>query len=114
MSLWLIALLFPIGVLAAFPLAVGICAVLGAITMGIDRLTNPCPGCGRRTLRCVNAIRETYPTGAGTGSFYICGHCDRRWFWSNDDKQWTDASADRFDRWFSVGGAAQPSGLENR
>ncbi len=50
-----------------------------------------CPQCNRRTLRVAGGIRETYPTGKGTGSFYQCKRCRKKLFWANDDHQWHDA-----------------------
>jgi hypothetical protein len=82
-----------VGVLLALPLAIGICATLGAVLMAVDWLTSRCPGCGQQQMRWTNGIRETYPTGRGTGSFYLCRSCGGRWFWSNDDRGWEDASS---------------------
>jgi hypothetical protein len=93
----IIAGLFVLGVLLAFPLAIGICATLGGVLMVADRLTTRCPGCGQRRMRCTNGIRETYPTGRGTGRFYLCGACGGRWFWSNDDGTWRNASSPNFE-----------------
>ncbi len=47
-------------------------------------------------MRQANAIHETYPTGHGTGLFYLCQACGSRWFWSNDDRAWQDASSPDF------------------
>jgi hypothetical protein len=99
----LIVLILVGGVLLAFPLAVGICMFLGLILMTIDRLTTRCPDCRARRMRLTNGIKETYPTGRGTGTFYRCESCQRRWFWSNDDRAWQDASAPRYDWAFGIG-----------
>jgi hypothetical protein len=99
MPVWLIILVLAVGAVAAFPLAIGICAFLGFIVVMMDRLTTECPGCGGRTMGLVSGITETYPTGKGTGRCYSCG----RWFWSNDDRGWRDASDSNFDRWHSAG-----------
>ncbi len=101
MPFWLIILVMALGVVAAFPLSIGVCALLGFVITTIDRLATECPGCGSRAMRCVNAIHETYPTGQGTGRFYSCGRCARRSFWSNDDQGWRDASDGRFDHWYT-------------
>jgi hypothetical protein len=85
------------GVLLAFPLAICICASLGWVLITFDRLTARCPDCNQRRMRCTNGIRETYPTGRGTGKFYLCDGCKRRWFWSNDDRAWRDAADPDFD-----------------
>jgi hypothetical protein len=55
-------------------------------------------------MRSPNAICETYPTGRGTGKFYLCDACSARWFWSNDDRGWLDASDAKFDWAFNPGG----------
>ena len=91
-----VAGVFVVGLLLAFPIAIGVCAALGSIFMAVDRLTIRCPSCGQRQLRCTNGIHETYPTGRGTGNFYLCGACGGRWFWSNDDRAWQNASAPEF------------------
>ncbi|HEV2295823.1 MAG TPA: hypothetical protein VGR35_18385 [Tepidisphaeraceae bacterium] len=39
-----IAILFVVGVVLAFPLAIGICAALGALLIGLDRFSARCPG----------------------------------------------------------------------
>jgi hypothetical protein len=88
-----IAGVFVLGVLLAFPVAIGVCATLGGILMTVDRLTTRCPGCDQRQMRQTNGICETYPTGRGTGRFYLCRSCGGRWFWSNDDRGWVDASS---------------------
>jgi hypothetical protein len=102
----IIAGLFVLGVLLAFPLAIGICVTLGGILMVADRLTTRCPGCGQRRMRCTNGIQETYPTGRGTGRFYLCGACGDRWFWSNDDGTWRNASSPNFE-WAFVAGSGE-------
>jgi len=89
---------FALGVLLAFPLAVAICTCLGWMLVTIDRLTTRCPTCGVRRMRLTNGSRETYPSGRGTGRFYLCEACRRRWFWSNDDWAWQNAS-DRDFEW---------------
>jgi hypothetical protein len=40
-----IAGVFVLGVLLAFPVAIGVCAALGGVLMTVDRLTIRCPGC---------------------------------------------------------------------
>lgn len=54
---------------------------------------HPMPRLQPAQMRQTNGIFETYPTGRGTGSFYLCGSCGGRWFWSNDDRGWVDASS---------------------
>jgi hypothetical protein len=106
----IIGVLFVAGVLLAFPLAIGICGALGGVLVAIDRLTTRCPRCKQRRMRCTNGIRETYPTGRGTGLFYLCRACSSWWFWSNDDRAWQDASSPDF-MWAFVdrrGGKAEP------
>jgi hypothetical protein len=71
-----IAGVFVVGVLLAFPVAIGICAALGGFLMAVDRLTTGCPGCRLR--------------------FYLCRACGGRWFWSKDDRAWQDASSPDF------------------
>jgi hypothetical protein len=93
----LIAIALVVGVLLAFPIAILLCACLGWVLMTLDRATTRCPGCNARQMRCANGIRETYPTGRGTGKFYLCEACKRRWFWSNDDRCWRDADDSDFD-----------------
>ncbi len=39
-----IIVLFVVGVVLAFPLAIGICAALGGLLIGLDRFTARCPG----------------------------------------------------------------------
>ena len=39
-----IIVLFIVGVVLAFPLAIGICAALGGLLIGLDRFTARCPG----------------------------------------------------------------------
>ena len=96
--MWVIVFLFVLGVIAAFPLAIGICTLLGGLLMTIDWLTTRCPNCWMtRCMRMTDAIRETYPTGRGTGRFYLCRNCGQRSFWSNDDRAWQDASDADFD-----------------
>lgn len=111
MSIWLIIIVFVLGILAAFPLAIGICSVLGAIVLAVERLTTRCPACGSRSMKHVNSIRETYPTGKGTGRFYSCQSCHRNWFWSRDEEDWREASAEEIDRWFFPGKQRAPNGL---
>jgi hypothetical protein len=93
----LIAIALVAGVLLAFPIAICICACLGWVLMTFDRATTRCPACNTRQMRWTNGIRETYPTGRGTGRFYLCEACKRRWFWSNDDRCWRDAKDSDFD-----------------
>lgn len=100
-SLVFLGTLFFFGVVLAFPLAILICALLGGVLMAYDRLTTRCPVCQARKMKRINAIRETYPTGEGTGSFYLCSACGRRSFWSNDDNAWEDATANHFDHFYS-------------
>jgi hypothetical protein len=92
----LLAALLVAGVLLAFPVAIGICAFFGAVFLTVDRLTTRCPSCGTRSMRLTNGIRETFPTGRGTGTFYLCAACGQRWFWSNDDRQWQEAANPAF------------------
>ena len=96
---WLILIVLG-GIILAFPLAIAICAALGFVLMTVERLRTPCPKCGARKLKNVNGIRETYPTGKGTGTFYVCEVCAHRVFWSNDDRAWQDANAQEFDSWY--------------
>jgi hypothetical protein len=103
MAVWLIILVFAGGILLAFPFAIGLCTLLGFVLLTIDRMTTRCPSCGDRAMRIVNGIRETFPTGEGTGWFYACVSCGRRSFWSNDDRVWQDASGTGFDRWYMPG-----------
>ena len=87
---------FVVGALFAFPLAIAVCAALGGVLMAVDRLTTRCPGCGLRRMCQTNGIRTTYPTGRGTGKFYLCRAGGGRWFWSNDARAWRDASSPGF------------------
>ena len=64
--------IFVVGILLAFPTAIAICATGGLIAHIYDRLTTARPKCGRKKMKGVNGIRETYPTGRGTGTFYLC------------------------------------------
>jgi hypothetical protein len=89
-----------VGVVLAFPLAIGICTALGLVLVIVERWATPCPKCAARKLRNINGIRETYPTGKGTGTFYVCDDCQHRVFWSNDDRGWQDANAQKFDHWY--------------
>lgn len=43
-SYLIIVVLFIVGVLLAFPLAIGICVALGGMLIGLDRFTAHCPG----------------------------------------------------------------------
>lgn len=90
-------IVFVIGLILAFPLAVAICAFLGGMFIAVDRLITRCPVCHARSMRTANAIRETYPTAVGTGRFYVCRACGKRSFWSNDSREWKDASDSAFD-----------------
>jgi hypothetical protein len=45
----IIAGLFVVGVVLAFPLAIGICVAVSSVLIGVDRFTARCPGC--RQLR---------------------------------------------------------------
>ena len=98
-----IAGVFVVGVLLAFPLAIAICTALGGVLVALDRLTTRCPGCGQRRMRCTNGIRTTYPSHRGTGLFYLCRACGGRWFWSNDERAWQDASSPDFGWAFAEG-----------
>jgi hypothetical protein len=100
MSTWQIALLVLIGVALAFPLAICICAFLGFLLQTYHRLTTPCPHCAQHRLRSFSGIKETYPTGRNTGTFYVCDACSWRWFWSNDEREFRDASSAEYDRCF--------------
>src|SRR5262245_23204553 len=100
MSTWQLAVLFVIGVLLAFPLAICICAFLGFLLQTYQRRTTPCPDCAKYQMRWVNCIKETYPDGRNTGAFYVCDACCRRWFWSNDDRGFRDASGAEYDQWY--------------
>lgn len=60
-----------------------------------------CPVCRIGVLQAVNGIRETYPTGKGTGTFYICSDCAKRFFWSNDGQEYQDSSGHEFDHWYN-------------
>src|SRR5262249_20577916 len=93
----IIALVFLIGVVLAFPTAIAICALLGGLLSVVDRLITCCLQCGERRMHWTNGIRETYPTGRGTGRFYFCSACGQRSFWSNDGHGWQDASDASFD-----------------
>ncbi|HEX7380382.1 MAG TPA: DUF1553 domain-containing protein [Pirellulales bacterium] len=97
MAILILILIFLVLVALAFPLAIAICAFAGGILMAFDRLTTRCPNCHARQMKVANGILETYPTGRGTGNFYLCGGCGRRSFWSNDERDWQDASGSRFD-----------------
>jgi hypothetical protein len=93
----LIAIALIVGVLLAFPIAICLCAGVGWVLMTFDRLTTRCPSCTQRKMRYTNGIHETYPTGRGTGTFYLCDACSHRWFWSNDDRCWRDATDANYD-----------------
>lgn len=97
----LLAALLVAGVLLAFPFAIGICAFFGAVFLTVDRLTTRCPSCRVRSMRLTNGIRESFPTGRGTGLFYLCEACGQRWFYSHDDWQWQEAASSAFDWAFS-------------
>jgi hypothetical protein len=69
-----------------------------ALSAAIDGQMTHCPRCGKnRCMQVTNGIDETYPTGRGTGRFYLCASCGQRSFWSNDDDDWQDASEAKFD-----------------
>ncbi len=86
-----------VGVILAFPVAVAICAFAGGMLIACDRLITRCPACRARSLRITNGIRETFPASGGTGWFYLCRACGNRSFWSNDSREWKDASGSVFD-----------------
>ena len=92
MSYLLLTLILVCGVLLAFPAAICISALLGYILMTWERKRTPCPSCGAYALRWLDGIRETYPTGRGTGNLYECEVCHHRAWWSNDDQQWQQPS----------------------
>jgi hypothetical protein len=94
----ILLLILVVGAILAFPLAVAICTFLGAILWAYEWLTIRCPSCqGRRCMQHKNGIKETFPTGRGTGRFYLCRSCGQRSFWSNDDKGWQDATDAKYD-----------------
>ncbi len=82
---------------AGFSSGICICAFSGFLIQTHRRLTTPCLYCAQQQFRWVNGIRETCPTGCGTGTFYVCGVCLRRWFRSNDDREFRDASGSEYD-----------------
>src|SRR5436305_15028919 len=102
----IIAGLFILGVLLAFPLAIGICVALGGELLALDRLTTRCPRCGKRRMRLINGIR-------GKGWFYRCLACEGRWFWSGY-RAWREASSPHFDWLFVEGqvGRTEPGAVD--
>jgi hypothetical protein len=94
-SLVVVVLLF--GLMLAVPIAIGTCALIGWVMLIVNRPTIQCPTCHALQMRSTNAIRETYLTGRGTGQFYVCEACSKRWFWSNDDRTWELASKAHYD-----------------
>jgi len=84
--IWLWAILLVLSPAVLYALALALAAIR------IHVLPPRCPACHRRSLRQAGAIRETYPTGKGTGSFYQCESCGKKWFWANDDHQWHDST----------------------
>jgi hypothetical protein len=97
----IILVLLIVGIVLAVPMAIGISAALGFIIVTVHRWSTPCPKCGAHKLSGVDFIRETYPTGKGTGTFYRCENCHHRAFWSNDDRGWRDANAQEFDDYYT-------------
>src|SRR5258708_2094356 len=97
-----LVIIVAVGLILAFPLAISICALLGGSLVAFDRLTTRCPNCHVRRMKMTNGIRETYPTGRGTGRFYLCSACGKRAFWSNDNRAWENASASDFNWAYQV------------
>jgi hypothetical protein len=58
-TLFIVAVVFVVGVLLAFPLAIGILGILWGTLVGLDRFTNWCPGF--RHLRRVHRKRLYRP-----------------------------------------------------
>jgi hypothetical protein len=87
-------------IVLAIPLGIGVCLACGLLLTARDGLTTRCPGCRRLAMRAVDGIRETYPTGKGTGLGYVCENCHARWFWSYDDRAWQDALGKPFEDLF--------------
>jgi hypothetical protein len=52
-----------------------------------------CPHCRSLSMRMTNWVK-TYPGPEGTGIYYLCNGCNRRWFCSRKG-EWVDASVQK-------------------
>jgi len=75
MSHWQVVVLFVVGVILAFPLAIAISVAVGFVLSRLER----CPKCGRRGLKLVNGcLATTVVNGrraADSWFYYVCESC---------------------------------------
>lgn len=94
MPYWLIAVIFAVGVILAFPLAILLTVAVGWPLLKLAQFLNPCPKCGARKLRWVNGLRCPHPP-----SFYECDGCGVKLKWQS--AKWSEATNEEI-RFFKV------------